>query len=287
MTDQDQYQSVQPDKPEAQSSDHESSESLAKEESLANEEETPIEAVGDNAVPVEDANPEPVAEEVPAADIEEGTVPDTTADVTESAMEAEEEDDDVVEELTIAPAVDASTTSTKWPGQWYVLHTYSGYEDAVAESLHQRIASLDMQDKIFDVLVPKENQIEIRAGKRKTVEKKIFPGYVLVNMNVTEDSWYVVRNTPNVTGFIGSGTVPVPVSDTEIKTILKRMAVEEPKYKIDLRIGDLVHINDGPFKNYDGTVSEVDEDRGKIKVLVSIFGRETPVELDFLQVKKV
>jgi transcriptional antiterminator NusG len=143
-----------------------------------------------------------------------------------------------------------------------------------------------MEDKIFDVLVPKENQIEIRSGKRKTVEKKIFPGYVLVNMDVTNDSWYVVRNTPNVTGFIGSGTVPVPVDDTEIGTILKRMAIEEPKYKIDLKVGDLVHIHDGPFKNYDGTISEVDEERGKIKVLVSIFGRETPVELDFLQVKK-
>jgi len=223
---------------------------------------TPAPVVGDDVVPVEEAVPEPE----PDADGEESPP---------------------AEEPSVAPAVDASTASTKWPGQWYVLHTYSGYEDAVAESLKQRIASLDMQDKIFDVLVPKENQIEIRAGKRKTVEKKIFPGYVLVNMNVTEDSWYVVRNTPNVTGFIGSGTVPVPVSDTEIKTILKRMAVEEPKYKIDLRAGDLVHINDGPFKNYDGTVSEVDEERGKIKVLVSIFGRETPVELDFLQVKKV
>ena len=202
----------------------------------------------------------------------------------EDSPDESESDDDTATEETAIPAnvFDGST-----PGQWYVLHTYSGYEDAVAESLHQRIESLDMKDKIFHVLVPKEKQIEIKNGKRKTVEKKIFPGYVLVNMNVTEDSWYVVRNTPNVTGFIGSGTVPVPVSDTEIKTILKRMAVEEPKYKIDLRVGDLVHINDGPFKNYDGTVSEVDEERGKIKVLVSIFGRETPVELDFLQVKKV
>jgi len=172
------------------------------------------------------------------------------------------------------------------PGQWYVLHTYSGYEDAVAESLTQRIESLDMGDKIFRVLVPKEKQIEIKHGKRKTVEKKIFPGYVLVKMVVTEASWYVVRNTPNVTGFIGSGTVPVPIDQSEMDTIKKRMKVEEPHHKIDLKAGDLVHINDGPFKEYDGTVSEVDESRGKIKVLVSIFGRETPVELDFLQVKK-
>jgi len=173
------------------------------------------------------------------------------------------------------------------PGKWYVLHTYSGYEDAVADSLRQRIESLNMQDKIFDVLVPKENQIEIKQGRRRTVEKKIFPGYVLVNMNVTEDSWYVVRNTPSVTGFIGSGNVPVPITQEEVQKIAERMALEEPKYKIDLRKGDLVHINDGPFKNYDGTVSDVDEAKGKVKVLVSIFGRETPVELDFLQVKKI
>ena len=171
-------------------------------------------------------------------------------------------------------------------GHWYVLHTYSGYEDAVADSLRQRIESLDMADKIFKVLVPKEKQIEIKHGKRRTVEKKIFPGYVFVKMMVTEESWYVVRNTPSVTGFIGSGTVPVPISDEEMNVIKKRMKIEEPKHKIDLKTGDLVHINDGPFKEYDGTVSEIDEARGKIKVLVSIFGRETPVELDFLQVKR-
>lgn len=204
----------------------------------------------------------------------------------ESAEELEEEIEDKAEEDVAPVAETTASLSQKWPGQWYVLHTYSGYEDAVAESLRQRISSLDMQDKIFDVLVPKENQIEIKNGKRKIVEKKMFPGYVLVNMNVTEDSWYVVRNTPNVTGFIGSGTVPVPVAEHELKGIFKRMDVEEPKYKIDVNIGDLVHIKDGPFKNYDGSVSEIDEAKGKIKVLVSIFGRETPVELDFLQIKK-
>lgn len=209
------------------------------------------------------------------------------ADSQEEDTPAEEiQQDDSGQSGTTPSVPPEEIVSKKWPGQWYVLHTYSGYEDAVAESLKQRITSLNMEDKIFDVLVPKENQIEIRGGKRKTVEKKIFPGYVLVNMKVTNDSWYVVRNTPSVTGFIGSGTVPVPVNDAEIKTILRRMAIEEPKYKIDLKMGDLVHIHDGPFKNYDGTISEVDEERGKIKVLVSIFGRETPVELDFLQVKK-
>ncbi|MDP3993481.1 MAG: transcription termination/antitermination protein NusG [Candidatus Doudnabacteria bacterium] len=170
---------------------------------------------------------------------------------------------------------------------WYVLHTYSGYEDSVVSSLKQRIESMGMDDKIFDVMVPKEKRIKIREGKRTTVEEKIFPGYVLVNMIVTDDSWYVVRNTPNVTGFVGSGTVPTPISDEEIKTIQKRMGMEEPKYKIEFAVGDLVRITDGPFKDYEGKVSEIDEAKGKIKVLVSIFGRETPVELDFLQAKKI
>jgi transcriptional antiterminator NusG len=219
-----------------------------------------------------------VASQVPGEEIQ----PETVEAAEEIAEEAEME-----AEPSFAPVVDATQTSSKWPGKWYVLHTYSGYEDAVADGLKQRIESLDMQDKIFDVMVPKENQIEIKAGKRKIVEKKMFPGYVLVNMNVTHDSWFVVRNTPNVTGFIGTDTDPVPVEESEIKAILKRMSIEEPKYNIDLSVGDLVHIKDGPFKNYDGAVSEVDEERGKIKVLVSIFGRETPVELDFLQVAKV
>ncbi len=169
---------------------------------------------------------------------------------------------------------------------WYVLHTYSGYEDSVAFNLKQRIESMGMEDKIFDVIVPKEKKIKIRDGKRTTVEEKIFPGYVLVEMIVTDDSWYVVRNTPNVTGFVGSGTVPTPISEDEIKALQKRMGVEEPKFKVDFIVGDLVRIMDGPFKEYEGKVSEVDESKGKVKVLVSIFGRETPVELDFLQVKK-
>lgn len=244
-------------------------------------------------------------ETTPSQDLVEETLgaddaiePDTSVD-TEPAVESETQFEAALEEATEETQDENSSTTDpdaeapmvagdqKWPGQWYVLHTYSGYEDAVSESLKQRISSLDMQDKIFDVMVPKENQIEIKNGKRKTVEKKMFPGYVLVNMNVTEDSWYVVRNTPNVTGFIGSGTVPVPIAESELKGIFKRMEIEEPKYKIDLAVGDLVNIKDGPFKNYDGSVSEVDEEKGKIKVLVSIFGRETPVELDFLQVKKV
>lgn len=170
---------------------------------------------------------------------------------------------------------------------WYVLHTYSGYEDAVAYNLKQRIDSLDMKDKIFSVLVPKEKKIKIKNGKRQIVEEKIYPGYVLVDMIVTDDSWYVVRNTPRVTGFIGSGNTPVSVSAEEIKLMQKRMGVEEPKYKIEVVIGDVVKITDGPFKDFEGKISNIDDERGKVKVLVSMFGRETPVELDYLQVKKL
>ncbi len=170
---------------------------------------------------------------------------------------------------------------------WYVLHTYSGYEDAVAKNLKQRIESLGMEDKIFNVLVPKEKKIKIKNGKRKVIEEKIYPGYVLVEMVVTDDSWYVVRNTPNVTGFVGAGTTPVPVSLPEIENLQKRIKGEEPQYKIEVRPGDLVKITDGPFKDFDGKISDVDEERGKVKVLVNIFGRDTPVELDSLQIKKV
>jgi transcriptional antiterminator NusG len=170
---------------------------------------------------------------------------------------------------------------------WYVLHTYSGYEDAVARNLKQRIESLDMQDKIFNVLVPKEKKIKIKNGKRRVIEEKIYPGYVLVEMIVTDDSWYVVRNTPRVTGFIGSGTMPIPVSAGEIGDLQRRMSGGESKYKIEFSVGDPVKIVDGPFKDFDGKVNEVDEDHGKVKVLISMFGRETAVELDSLQIKKL
>lgn len=180
-----------------------------------------------------------------------------------------------------------SRQQTTGQRSWYVLHTYSGYEDSVAVNLRQRLENLGMEDKIFNVLVPKEKKIRIKDGKRVTVEEKIFPGYVLVEMVVTDDSWYVVRNTPNVTGFVGSGTIPTPVSPEEMESLQKRMGVVDPKFKVDIHIDDLVRITDGPFKDYEGKVSEVDETKGKVKVMVTIFGRETPVELDFLQVKKV
>ncbi|OGZ73445.1 MAG: transcription termination/antitermination protein NusG [Candidatus Staskawiczbacteria bacterium RIFCSPLOWO2_01_FULL_38_12b] len=170
---------------------------------------------------------------------------------------------------------------------WYVIHTYSGYEDAVAKNLKQRIESLSMENKIFNVMVPKEKKIKIKNGKRKTVEEKIYPGYVLVEMVVDDESWYVVRNTPRVTGFLGAGTTPIPVSAKDIEDLKKRMDSGEPEFQIDFEIGAAVKILDGPFKGFEGKVSEIDQEKGKIKVLVNMFGRDTPVELDSLQIKKV
>jgi len=177
--------------------------------------------------------------------------------------------------------------TAKYGRRWYAIHTYSGYEENVAENLQQRIETMDMEDKIFGVMVPKEKKIKIKNGKRRTIEEKIFPGYVLVEMVVTDDSWYVVRNTPNVTGFIGTGNTPTPVAGAEIEALQKRMGVDEPEYTLDVEVGSPVQITDGPFKNFEGKVANIDAERGKIKVLVNMFGRETPVELDFLQIKKI
>ena len=169
---------------------------------------------------------------------------------------------------------------------WYVIHTYSGYEDAVEKALRQRIETMNMQDYIFDVVVPKEKQIIVKKGERLEEMRKLFPGYVLVDMIVTDQSWYVVRNTPNVTGFVGSGTIPVPVSAEEFKVITTRTQEKDVKFKINLEVGDTIVILEGPFANYEGVVNKVDEDRGAVVVLVSLFGRETPMKLDFSQVRK-
>lgn len=170
---------------------------------------------------------------------------------------------------------------------WYAIHTYAGYENAVVKNLKQRIESLGMEDRIFNVVVPTEKKIKIKGGKRVEVEEKIYPGYVLVDMNVTDDSWYVVRNTPRVTGFVGSGVYPVPLEQKEVDELFSRMNKDTTKHLIDLIADDVVVIVDGPFKDLEGKVEEVDDVRGKVRVLVSMFGRETPVELDFLQVKKL
>lgn len=169
---------------------------------------------------------------------------------------------------------------------WYVVHTYAGYEDAVAAALKQRVENMGMGDYIFDVQVPKEKQLVFKKNEPVEEERKLFPGYVLVDMTVTDESWYLVRNTPNVTGFVGSGNIPVPVSPEEFGVIQRRIGEQQAKFKSDFQVGDLVIIIDGPFKNYEGTVDSVDVDKGKLTVLVLIFDRETPVELDFTQVKK-
>ncbi len=169
---------------------------------------------------------------------------------------------------------------------WYAIHTYAGYEYAVERALRQRLETYNMQDYIFDVLVPEETQIVIKKGEKKAEKKRIFPGYVLVEMMVTDESWYVVRNTPNVTGFVGAGNIPVPVSLEEFGMIKRRMGEQEMSFKIDFSVGETVMIIDGPFQNYEGIISAVDENKGKVEVLVSMFGRETPVELDFTQIKK-
>lgn len=171
---------------------------------------------------------------------------------------------------------------------WYAVHTYSGYEEAVARYLKQRVESLSMGDTIFQVVVPTEKQVRVKNGRRSTVEEKIYPGYVLVDMVLTEDSWYVVRNTPRVTGFVGSdNTTPTPLAAEEVDALLGRMGKEETSYLVDLAPGDLVRVMDGPFKDYDGKVSDVDSEKGRVKVTVPIFGRDTVVELDSLQVKKL
>jgi transcriptional antiterminator NusG len=172
---------------------------------------------------------------------------------------------------------------------WYAIHTYAGYENAVMRNLKQRIDSLGVNDKIFNVIVPIEKKIKIKAGKRAEVEEKVYPGYVLVDMIVDDNSWYVVRNTPRVTGFVGAGVNPVPLEKKEVDDLFARMDKGNGtnKHQIDVEVGEIVRIADGPFKDLEGKVNEVDVERGKVKVLVSMFGRETPVELDFLQVKKI
>jgi transcriptional antiterminator NusG len=170
--------------------------------------------------------------------------------------------------------------------EWYVVHCYSGYENKVRHSIEQRIDTMGMQDKIFDVVVPTEEEIEVRDGKRRTIERRVFPGYILVQMVMDEDSWYVVRNTPGVTGFVGMGNEPTPLRPEEVSQIMRRMESEAPKIKIAFKVGQKVRIIDGPFNDFVGTVGDVDMEKHKVRVMVSFFGRETPVELDFLQVEK-
>ena len=171
--------------------------------------------------------------------------------------------------------------------QWYVIHTYSGYENKVKANIEKRVRTMGMQDKIFEVLVPTEEAIEVKDGKRRTVQRKVFPGYVLVEMIMTDDSWYVVRNTPGVTGFVGAGNKPTPLLPSEVEQIRRQMGVDEPRPLIRFEVGESVKVADGPFEGFIGQVESIDHQKGKLRVLVSMFGRETPVELDFTQVEKL
>ncbi len=187
----------------------------------------------------------------------------------------------------VIPPSTPSADEVETGRRWYVIHTYSGYENKVKTNLEHRITSMDMGDKIYQVLVPTEEEIEIKNGKRHPVERKVFPGYVLVEMIMGDDSWYVVRNTPGVTSFVGSGNKPTPLTDGEVRAILRQIKLDAPKYKVAFTKGEAVRVTDGPFTDLHGVVDEVNPERNKVKVLVSIFGRETPVELDFLQIEKL
>jgi transcription termination/antitermination protein NusG len=184
-------------------------------------------------------------------------------------------------------AVEKTQPTPEDEPQWYVVHAYSGHEEKVKKNLEKRIESMDMQDKILQVLVPMEDEIEIKDGKRRHVQKRIFPGYILVKMKMSNESWFVVRNTPGVTSFVGSGNKPVPLQEKEIKSIQKQIKAEAPKVRVEYQVGENVRVIDGPFSDFHGKVDEINADKGKLKVLVNMFGRETPVELDLLQVERL
>jgi len=219
-------------------------------------------------------------EEEDKAFVEEDYDPDPV--YLDDAEENSDDDDDINIVLD-----DGSGESDDNQKHWYVVHCYSGYEAKVRHSIEQRIETMGMRDKIFDVIVPTEEEIEIKDGKRRTVERRVFPGYILVEMRMDEDSWYVVRNTPGVTGFVGMGNEPTPLRPEEVKQIMDRMSQESPQINVNFKVGQKVRIIDGPFNDFIGTVSEIDTNKMKVRVMVSFFGRDTPVELDFLEVEKV
>ncbi|MBI2874728.1 MAG: transcription termination/antitermination protein NusG [Firmicutes bacterium] len=235
-----------------------------------------------------------------------GQVPGTAADGTTAGLESPVPGTGEEEPGSIGPEPDREQTAGGETGEdesreedegetqivnpdrkWYVVHTYSGYENKVRANLEKRVQSMEMQDKIFKILVPMEEEIEFKDGKRRTTKKKVFPGYVLVEMIMGDDSWYVVRNTPGVTGFVGSGSKPIPLLDEEIELVMRRLGADEPRRKIDFAVGENVRIGAGPFSNFIGRVDEINYERGKVRVRVSMFGRETPVELEFGQVARL
>jgi transcriptional antiterminator NusG len=216
----------------------------------------------------------------------ESSMKSESVDVPTSPAESEELEVPEIEKLPVSSSDELPPPESTEGPAWYVIHCYSGYENKVRHNLEQRIETMGMKDKIFDVVIPTQEEIEVKDGKRRTVERHIFPGYVLVNMQLTEESWYVVRNTPGVTGFVGMGNNPTPLRPEEVSQIVKRMEAEAPTVKVTFKVGERVRIIDGPFNDFRGVVSEIDMERTKVRVMVSFFGRETPVELDFLQVEK-
>jgi transcriptional antiterminator NusG len=233
---------------------------------------------------MEDSNEENNLEEVSLSDSDSGGNESESLDVPEN--EPEEVSLPAKEKLSAPEEGEGLPSDTPEGPAWYVIHCYSGYENKVRHNLEQRIETMGMKDRIFDVVIPTQEEIEVKDGKRRTVERHIFPGYVLVNMQLTEESWYVVRNTPGVTGFVGMGNNPTPLRPEEVSQIIRRMEAEAPTVKVTYKVGERVRIIDGPFNDFRGVVSEIDMERTKVRVMVSFFGRETPVELDFLQVEK-
>jgi transcriptional antiterminator NusG len=236
-----------------------------------------------------DGSPSIDSDSEPSKDSESVDVPadeSTLASSNDSVDESDEIDVPAVESMPLSLSDELPSPEPTEGPAWYVIHCYSGYENKVRHNLEQRIETMGMKDKIFDVVIPTQEEIEVKDGKRRTVERHIFPGYVLVNMALTEESWYVVRNTPGVTGFVGMGNNPTPLRPEEVAQIVKRMEAEAPTVKVTFKVGERVRIVDGPFNDFRGVVSEIDMERTKVRVMVSFFGRETPVELDFLQVEK-
>lgn len=295
--------------PASESSIAEAAEADSVEDQSAAVAEAEVKASGDadeseSAAPEQEIEPAPestTSEAAEADSVEEQPAPVAEADVDASDEPVESEGDAPEPEVEPAPLSSseemAETESAgdepapeldpeDDPSDWFVVHCYSGYENKVRHNLEQRIETMGMKDMIFDVVVPTQEEVEVRDGKRRTVERHIFPGYVLVNMILTEESWYVVRNTPGVTGFVGMGNTPTPLRPDEVSQIVKRMEADAPMIKVTFKVGERVRIIDGPFNDFRGVVAEIDMERTKVRVMVSFFGRETPVELDFLQVEK-
>jgi transcriptional antiterminator NusG len=238
----------------------------------------------ETASPIED---EPREDEEPIAPVQDSDDEEALIIPVLDSLEGEESIVPVLDSLEEFQIVEEGIDQEGDGRAWYVVHCYSGYENKVRHNLEQRIESMGMKDKIFDIVVPTEEEIEVKEGKRRTVERRVFPGYILVNMVLSEESWYVVRNTPGVTGFVGMGNNPTPLRPEEVSQIIRRMEAEAPRIKVTFKSGERVRIVDGPFNDFRGTVSEIDMERAKVRVMVNFFGRETPVELDFLQVEKV